>query len=285
MRRGDEVGRGCPVTLSRCGGAGCLEPPMTTTLDAIMIDQREPEWVQQLAFGGVPTCVTLLDHGDVLATATDGELIAIERKTGDDFLNSLADDRLLGQLVGMRKVTPWSYLVVTGTFRRAADGKLLSDRGATGWGWAAVQGALLSCQELGVFVTFAANDAEFEATVLRIVRRNRSPEMVIAPPRVARLLSPGEAMLAALPGIGIEKVNRLLEYAGYPGAALAYLTDRQLQRGEHVPGIGSLTKQNVRRALELPEWAELAIIDTETQLLRKQPEMEMGNYVTRTLID
>lgn len=250
-----------------------------TTLDAIMIDSREPEWVQQLTFGGVPTCVTFLDHGDVLTTTSDGELIAIERKTCDDFLNSLADDRLFGQLAGMRQVTPWSYLVITGTFKRGADGKLISDRGTTGWSWAAAQGAMLSAQELGVFVTFAASDADFEGTVLRIGKRSRSPEMVIAPPRVARLLSPGEATIAALPGIGIEKVNRLLEYAGYPGAALAFLTD--LSVPGNVPGIGNVTKQNVRRALGLPDWAELAIICSETQDL---PETEK-THVTRTLID
>jgi hypothetical protein len=40
---------------------------------------------------------------------------------------------------------------------------------------------------------------------------------------------------------------------------LAFLTDLTNDNG-HVDGIGTVTKQKIRAALNVPEWAELALI-------------------------
>ena len=37
------------------------------TLSSVIIDSREPGWVQSLTFGGVPTATVALDAGDVWA--------------------------------------------------------------------------------------------------------------------------------------------------------------------------------------------------------------------------
>jgi hypothetical protein len=57
-------------------------------ITAALVDSREPQWMQSLTFGGVPTVVTLLDSGDVWAVTDDGHTLMIERKTPSDLLNT-----------------------------------------------------------------------------------------------------------------------------------------------------------------------------------------------------
>ncbi len=227
-------------------------------LSAVMIDQREPKWVQDLTFGGVPTSVTLLEWGDVWATTDDGTLLAVERKTTDDLLNSLKDGRLFQQLAGLRGISNYAYLVICGTLTRGPDGKAVTERGQTGWNYQAVQAAILTAQELGVFVIYTSDD-QFEATIAGLGKRSRTGEMREKPVKKFLMLEPGEQVLAALPGIGLERVSALLNYASSPAQALAYLTNSDLKSDEHIPGIGPLTKVNVRKALGVPDGWELVL--------------------------
>ena len=59
------------------------------TISAVICDSREPQWVQNLQFDGIPKTVEFLEQGDLMAATDEGELILVERKTPDDFLNSL----------------------------------------------------------------------------------------------------------------------------------------------------------------------------------------------------
>lgn len=230
---------------------------------AAMIDSREPDWVQALTFGNAMTAVTLLDAGDLWATTDDGALLCVERKTADDLLSSLKDGRLWPQLVGLRQRSPWAYLVITGKLQPGADGHAVTDRGPTGWAWSAVQGALLQAQELGVYVVQAASDQDYEATVVRLSARSRKSELVIEPAKTARVLSDGEQILAALPGVGMERVGALLAYTSSPAWAIHWLCDGDSR--ERVPGIGAGTKTAVRRALGLPDDLTLAVICKEEE--------------------
>lgn len=230
-------------------------------ISAILIDSREPEWLQQLTFGGIPTSVTMLEHGDVLLAMDSGEMIAIERKSPSDFLNTLRDDRLFPQLTGLRALTPWAYLLICGELSRGADGKVFAEGRMTGWAWAAVQGALLTAQELGVFVTYCGGDTDFEAAVLRLGRRDRTGTLRVMPPRQPSILTAGEAALASLPGIGVEKVASLLDYCGSVAVSLQYLSD-PVTGNERVSGIGPVIKANVRKALGLTDGYELCVVQT-----------------------
>lgn len=73
------------------------------TITAALVDQREPAWAQALKFGGAMVAPTMLEHGDLLATCDDGTLLAVERKTASDLLNSIRDDRLWAQLAGIKR--------------------------------------------------------------------------------------------------------------------------------------------------------------------------------------
>lgn len=222
-------------------------------IQSVMIDSREPQWVKDLKFANVPVAVTLLPAGDVWIATDDNALLCIERKTPDDFLNSLRDDRVFAQCAALREQTQWAYLLITGTFLRGADSKVITGR-ITGWDWNAVQGALLTIQEMGVGVIHCGSDHDLESIVTRLANRNR--EMVRIPPsRLTHVLSDAEAVIASLPGIGIERLDTI--NAAYPLNECAYmalcaLTDYDPD-GWDLPGIGAGITRKIRKVLGLPD--------------------------------
>jgi hypothetical protein len=237
------------------------------SITAVFIDSREPDWVKRLTFGGVPTSVTFLEEGDLWAVTDDGCTLMVERKTPDDFLNSLKDDRLFPQLckLGEKRideqlsgeVKTWPYLVITGDFLKGPNGKALTPDRATGWDYSAVAGAILSIQEMGIFVVHCGGDSDYEACVLRLGNRSRKPEMRLLPPRIPNILGPAATFLASLPGIGIERVDKVLEWAGNsPAIALTGLCDLSID----LPGIPVSTRRRIRSVLGLKDKDDLEIL-------------------------
>lgn len=236
-----------------------------------IIDSREPEWVQSLRFGDVPVICDVLDAGDLLITCTDSSILGIERKTTDDFLNSLKNDRLFAQLVRLKAMTRWAYLMVCGSLTPTSGGKTLSNWRETGWQWASVQGALLTAQEIGIGVIHVA-ETEYEQAVIRLAERKRNAVRP-QPMRDAALTMPQETILMSLPGIGIERMNTLLELCGTPAWTLEYLT-RDDWEFKRIPGIGIGVKQAVRKALSLEESQCLAVIEKEKDCIIPAPWIE-----------
>lgn len=218
-------------------------------ITSAIIDTREPDWVQALTFGNVPTTSLALDSGDVLCATDDACQILIERKTPTDLLNTLRHKRFLPQIEQMIKVTPWSYIVITGILYRDRDNHItVSGQGHTGWNFDSVQGALLTAQEMGVGVLTCGSDEDFEQCVIRLCNRDRDT-VRIRPPREVYLLRDGEAALAALPGIGVERIQTLIQVRKTPAAALEWLTD--IDNRQKIDGIAEGTKLAVRKALGL----------------------------------
>lgn len=246
-------------------------------IEAVMIDSREPDWIKSLTFGGVPTAVVQLEAGDVHAVTSDGHTLMIERKTSDDLLSTLREDRLfpqmarlaearLDQLIHNLPVTSWPYLVITGQLQNGPNGKAVTDRGITGWNYAAVQGALLSIQEMGVFVVHSAGDADFEKCIIRLGERPRDGLQKILPPRPGLILGPGSALLAALPGVGLERVTEIMKWAGnVPAHALSGLTDMEISAP-----VGNAVRRRIRRVLGLTDNQVLEIDANQSgeQILR-----------------
>lgn len=228
-------------------------------LTSALIDQREPEHIRNLTFGKIPISVCLLDAGDLMVTTDDDCMLAIERKTPNDLLNTLKADRLFEQCRAIRDVTPWAYLVITGAIMPGPGGSTLANGRTTGWAWTSVSGALLTVQELGVHILQLPNEQAFEQAVITLGKRKRN-EVAVVPARNGVVLTPGEAVLAALPGIGVERADAVLRHCGSAGWALSYLT----RLGENgVPGIGDGIKQRVRQALGIDAGNELAVIGVD----------------------
>ena len=225
-------------------------------IQSVLVDFREPPFMQRLTFDGAITAVTQLQCGDVWIAAGDGALLIIERKTADDLLASIADGRLFDQAAAMVAMSPWSYVAIQGTLAPAHDGKTVSDGQPVNWHWAAVQGALQTVQEMGVAVIYLSGRVdEFEPFLQRLARRDRGPVRT-GGPRKVELLQPGMALLMSLPGVGPDRAKSLMEQAGSAAFALSALTDPML----NLIGIGDGTRAKVRDALGLPAGAHLEIM-------------------------
>ena len=229
---------------------------------SLIVDSREPALIQKLRFGGVDKAIAPLDGGDLLGVCDDGALLAVERKTPSDLLSTLRSQRLFPQLVKLREQSPFAYLVITGGLYPAANDTCWTEEPGmaagtreTGWRWSDVQGALLTCQEIGVHVVFAHGDLDYEGTVLRLGNRDRSAKRV-APARLTEAIDDREAFLAGIPGIGPERAQALLAACGSPAWALHALTEHTTQT--RLAGIGPKTREYSRRFLGLHDDEELS---------------------------
>ncbi len=238
-------------------------------ITALMIDAREPEWIQKLKFGGVPCMVTTLETGDIQAVTDDGCTLVFERKTATDFLNTLKEERLFPQLARMTELRNaqlyseslnyWPYLVITGQFLPGANGKVVADGRVTGWSFEKVQGTLLSIQEMGIFVVFANGDLDYENTILRIGRRNREPAIKVLAPRPAKMLGPKFDFLAGIDGIEVAYAEKILTWSDDNVAhALAGLVDMEIKAPVPIN-----VRRRLRDMLGLCEGENLEIVGTK----------------------
>jgi hypothetical protein len=238
---------------------------------AVTIANTEPDYFKNLHFGGVPKMIDYDPRAfDVTALCDDGCTLVFERKTCSDFLNSLKEERLFPQLARMTEIrdaqhamseplTYWPYLIITGSFLPNGNGKVVADGRETGWSFASVMGTLLSIQELGVFVTFANGDLDYEDCILRIGKRSRDPQTKIAAPRPARNLGPKINFLTGIDGIGVEHAQSILQWANDNVAhALIGLTDMEIKSP-----IGLSLRKRFRNLLGLQDCENLEIVGTQ----------------------
>ena len=212
----------------------------------------------------------LLEAGDFQILTDTDEILSIERKTPDDFLSSLKDGRLMAQMTRLAedrhfgmirdgKSNNWPYLLISGMFG-SSSGKAVTDRGVTGWGLPSVYGALLSIQEMGVFVTFCDGDANVKDAIIKLANRKRDEVQQVLPPRPGMLLGPKVAFLSGLPGIGIERAQDILDWAqNNLGHALLGLTDVDIKAP-----VPKSTRWTIRHMLGLKDNQELMITEKES---------------------
>lgn len=234
---------------------------------AIIIDQREPEHIKQQF---PEAAITTLDTGDAWIACDDGHILLIERKTSDDLLNSLRDGRLIEQISRLvnsritqqlqgKTQTYWPYLVITGTLSPDRNGKAYTGR-ETGWAWNAVQGALLTIQELGCYVVYCPSDAEYANTLKMLTHRDRKETIDILPQRIPIPVDAKRAFLMGLPGIGLDRAREILEWSGNVLAhALVGITDPQIKSP-----IGEITRQKIRGFLGLRDQQTIEFIFDDT---------------------
>jgi len=223
------------------------------TLNAVILDTREPESITKLTFD-VPTSTQALPCGDAWLS-TDTGIVIVERKTASDLLGSIMDGRLFDQASRMTKASPWSYVVIT-EIPIVRSGYVWTSGRITKWRWASMMGALLTVQEMGVGVMFLYAPTQYKAALVRLANRNRD-EVRPPPKRKGVMQSPGELILSSLPGISEVRARALLDHCGSAAWALMYLCG---DRGGEVPGIGPATREGARRALGLDDELMLSVI-------------------------
>lgn len=248
-------------------------------ITSVMIDSKEPKEIQALKFGGVPVMVTNLAVGDLWATTDANHILAIERKTPEDLLASLKDDRLFTQAGAMAQQSiddsvHWPYLVITGVLSHSPDGRVITPgRGVTGWNYDSMMGGLLTVQEMGVPIIFC-KDGDYEKCIIRLGERKRDPFTTVPPARPPRYLGDGAAVLLALPGIGPEMLNRIWkETNGVVAHALWMLSDPDVECS-----VPKGTRKRIRKVLGLSEHLDMAIdLNESGQEILKTYETEAKN--------
>lgn len=226
-----------------------------------IIDSREPVWAKQLKFGGVPTVIQTLEVGDYWVATEDDKILIIERKTPDDFIGSIMDQRVFHQVAHMQALRTegyWPYVIITGPIQRNPDGTVFTTLDRK-FNWNAVQGAKLSIQEMGLPIIECAGDTDFEDAVIRLAERTRTETVTIQPVRRPVFLGGEATLLCGLPGIGVETVGKVLDYCGSAAYALSELS--HLESKLKIPGIGPAMKNNIRWALGLKDDDVLVVAD------------------------
>jgi len=210
--------------------------------------------------GGVPVIdvpIDALGRADLAVTCQDGAMLGIVYLDLVGLFHALRTNELMSRLVSARQRWPWTYLVLGAVLSPSADGRHARNaRGeGSGWAWDAVQGALLSAQEIGVGVIQIPHVDLLAAQLERLAKRDRSPVRV-RPPRDSLFYEPGQDLLMALPGIGEARADALIERCGTAAVALQALTDD----GMDMPGVGPGLRADARQALGLTPGQSLGVI-------------------------
>jgi ERCC4-type nuclease len=117
--------------------------------------------------------VQTLETGDLHIATDDDKLLIVERKAAMDFVNSIKDGRLFNQVARAKQITPYVYVVIVGSILPVRGGKTAINGNVTGWDYAAIQGVMVSIQELGAMIIHCADDNDFVAAVVRLANRSR----------------------------------------------------------------------------------------------------------------
>lgn len=187
------------------------------------------------------------DICDFHIVGNDDNYLIVERKTAEDFVNSIKDGRLLNQIVKGKTITPYVYVVIVGTILPAPHGKTYINGQLTGWDYAAIEGQKITIQELVVPIVYCVNDNDFVPSLIRLANRSRD-NVIVRPVRDITIFGGAENVLASLPGIGAKKAADLLQHFPNVGSALWFLTDID-DKQTKIPGIAENTKRNIVRLL------------------------------------
>lgn len=230
-------------------------------IKSVIVDSREPDWVQRLGFYGAKKIVMEMEYGDIWATCEDGQTLVIERKEPEDFIGSMVSNRLIKQAHGLAQLRNggiWPYVMITGDLMSAPGGKTYANGKIRNVSFASIQGLLLSIQEMGVFVVYANDSRDVEQAVIRLANRERTNIMVIPPAkRQGAQLGASAEFLSGLPGIGSSFADAILKNTGTAARALEMMTSK-----EAIPNVqlGQKRREKIRSVLGLKENETLKVV-------------------------
>lgn len=199
----------------------------------VVADDRETSSrvVEALRLAGAALEIAHLEQGDYAI----GDRILVERKTARDFVDTLVERDLLGQLRALADAVSRPVLVVEG-------GDLYAQRNIHP---NAIRGALAAIAvDMGVTLFFTADDRETAELLLVLARREEGSrgDRKVHPRKTHRSVrEQQEYVLSSLPDVGPRTARILLEEFG---SILGVVTaDRAAL--EAVPGIGEKTAERL----------------------------------------
>lgn len=208
---------------------------------AITVDDRETasKVVEVLSDLGMRVTLTRLEVGDYAI----GDRVLVERKTVQDFADTLVERNLLGQVRALASAVIRPVLIVEG------EGDLYAARDIHP---NAIRGALAAITiDLGVSLIFTRS-AEETAEMLAVIARREGSE------RTERAVQPGktyrtakeeqEYIVAAYPEVGLKNARALLEHFGSVQAVI----DASVDDLSQVKGVGKKTAERIRELSTRP---------------------------------
>lgn len=204
----------------------------------IYVDSRElaSTVARELLEFGIISKPKMLDVGDYVLS----DRVVIERKTTEDFLQSIVDKRLMEQAVRLKQSYQRPIMILEG------DG-LYSKRGIHP---NAIRGALASVAvDFGMPILFSQDEKEtasFINVILKHEREERRGEVQIrGEKKVLTLKEQQEYLIVGLPNVNITLAKRLLrEFKSVQGVFKA--TPEKLEK---VQGIGRKKAEEIRNVL------------------------------------
>jgi ERCC4-related helicase/ERCC4-type nuclease len=199
----------------------------------ITADDRETSSrvVEHLSELGARLQVRRLEQGDYLA----GDRILVERKTARDFVDTLVERDLFGQIRELAAASARPVLIIEG-------GDIYTARNVNP---SAIRGALAAIAvDLGVAIFFAKDELETAQMILTLARREEGDrgERKIHPYKSYRSLKEQqEYILASFPSVGLRNARLLLSHFGSVKAVL----DADLPALMAVKGIGEKTARQI----------------------------------------
>jgi ERCC4-type nuclease len=167
---------------------------------------------------------TKVTAGDINIPLDDGGILAIERKTPSDFLQSIASRHIFDQVEVMANHAKYSAIIITGSITYgketdivAIDGVKTSTDTSKGWSGRSVRSALNVIQYSGCPIIFCP-PSQYCSMIEEIYSTVNKPDkrqgvvkrrIITFPPTDERIV-----FLCNLPGIDITLADRLLKFAG-----------------------------------------------------------------------
>lgn len=239
--------------LSEIRSMGDRPPPAETTVTgqmkisaflpdgpAITVDDRESssQVVEVLSELGARITLQRLEQGDYAI----GDRILVERKTTVDFMNTLVNRNLFGQLTMLAAAAPRPVMIIEGS-----DLFTIRDIHPN-----AIRGTMAAITvDMGIPVLFTKDAGETAHMLFVLARRaaDQPQEGKLHPHKNYRSLKEQqEYLIASLPGVGLKHARLLLEHFG---------TVRDLINAERedlisIHGIGEKTAEGIWELLRHP---------------------------------
>jgi len=199
----------------------------------IIIDDRETssKVVEVLSGLGADIRLKRLPHGDYAI----GDRILIERKTARDFVDTLINRDLLGQVKAMAEVVPRPVMIIEG-------GDLYTQRDIHP---NAIKGVLAALTiDMGVSLMFTRDEQDTAQMLFILAKREESErgERKVHPHKSHRSVREDqEYIVSAFPEVGMKNARLLLSHFG----SIRAITDAGLPELTAIKGIGEKTAQKI----------------------------------------
>jgi Fanconi anemia group M protein len=220
------------------------EQPAQSQLDAfvptpctIVADVRENPQMLKLLSASVTLQTRQLDVGDYVVS----DRIGVERKSSEDFVRTLFDNRLFEQLRALKAAYETPILIIEGerTFT-AHDAHVSSIRGAI---------ATIAA-DMGIGIIHSSSLEESAAYLILLARREQEQKAGVPRARGDKrerdMRSQMVFIVEGLPGVSAKLARRLLEHFGSVGAVFSASAEDLMG----VEGIGEKTAERIREAIE-----------------------------------